>query len=814
MLLLQGYATIGVIQGREMLKVMNTEPDYLWSNCVYGLALILSGMLYFVGAYWLLFFSTIRANLYDIPENYSEFSLKIRAADYHDFMDLNRTQIIGHYTGFLLFGPFFILLAALFVVDGPTPYLAVLTLATGIFNGMVLYLRSHRNAFLVLILSRTLTKFDASLFWIWSKGAQILNAIFPSLKPKSPQEQYLIQSLTTEKKVHSIRQALPMHRGGFYLLIFLSLGLWVALLWLPESRIQALGALTCLQIGLCFWIVIVVYIEYLNKRVALPVRFVLFAWLIFCSAVNSDFPVRISTESLRPEAPILPENAMDQWLKSRSDFADSTSKGFIVVGGKKYCPSQPFPVWIVCAEGGASRSGYWTAAMLDQLGRREKELFDRHLFAISAVSGGSLGSLVYAEARLGLKRDSLAGKLDAFFSTDFLAPLTNRLVAGGPILWMSPVYDPFFDRAVSLENSLNKAFENTFGKQRRDKQIFQGKSFKNGEFDPLILFNSVEVETGRRSVLSNRNLDLRSNPQVVNVNQLLQNRGLDYAGAIHLSARFPVFSPSGALIDDHCKTHHFVDGGYYDNVGYETANDLVQSIKKSPYSLYFRPVIIALVNSFENSESIVETRLTGNSEPLVPTYKPDRGTYFLNEPLSIFEASANIRSANTDMHWRHLIHEMELPIDVKKPASRFFKFDLNASKEIIPLNWRISHLGREKLRARSVSAMKQLDFHPKLKAPIGLGLDVFCTITKPKNMEVVPVKNQKTKSETAYSTQIRKSIMQADPANISPATHPQLYYYSLKQKKWVLKSKADFPLNQMKRWSGKKHGGQAQYRKK
>ena len=54
---------------------------------------------------------------------------------------------------------------------------------------------------------------------------------------------------------------------------------------------------------------------------------------------------------------------------------------------------------LVAVQGGASRAGYWTAVALSNLREAAKAKgvdIDPHIFAISSVSGGSVGAVGYA----------------------------------------------------------------------------------------------------------------------------------------------------------------------------------------------------------------------------------------------------------------------------------------------------------------------------------------------------------------------------------------------------------------------------------
>lgn len=812
LLIIQAFATIGVVQGQEMIAVMNQEDGYLWANLTFALGSVFSGVIYFVSTYWLLFFSTIRANLYDRPDSYSDFRLKIRSADYHDFMDLYRTRIIHFYAGSLLLGPWLIILISLFVKGGSGLPFLLIFLTVSVVNASIIYGVMNRSWAPVKAIFWLCIHFNLAIEKIIFNLLRAWRFVFPRRKDFDDTISYSIEPLTTERKVHSLRQAHPLHRGGFWGLLMLSFFIWLALLLAPLRIIEAIGPLSALIWGFSFWAMVIVLLEFINKRVAFPIRFGLFGWLMFCSWVDTDAPVRLSGTLPQTPKTIVATHDFDLWLKNRHGFSDQTHDqntgidsieklldkkeithpGFIWINGIKYTPENPFPVVIICAEGGASRSGFWTAAILDTLRKKEKGGFDRHVFAISSVSGGSVGVLAFAASSDSLRSQ----RLDQFFAHDFLAPITNRLVAGGPLLWMSPWFIPGLDRAHTFENHLNQALETEI--LNRPSPRFQNWNPGSGEFKPLLLINAVEAETGRRALLSNRPVQLESRGQIISLNDMLENRAIDLAGAMHIGARFPVFSPAAALTDRYAARHHFVDGGYYDNVGYETALHLIKAIRKSRFSPWVRPVVFAIINSYENAQSLVESSQTIDWQQNTTRFAPDKGLHFLSEPASIIGAASHIRTANTHQHWRQLLDELELPNDKTHPASRFYTFDLKANNQEIPMNWRLSQTARKKVKERVRTAMQQLEFHPVLKAKISLGWDNSPPI--PPSRIAIPV-HQKVPS-LPYAPQPINTPSASNPksetAQISPAKTPGLYYFSKKRKQWILKSKADFPLANLK----------------
>ena len=96
-------------------------------------------------------------------------------------------------------------------------------------------------------------------------------------------------------------------------------------------------------------------------------------------------------------------------------------------GGKN--KDKPVPMLIIATAGGGIRAAYWTATVLEQLqGDLEKkgQALDKLVFAISGVSGGSVGAMDYIAAR------HFGDKPTAYLKSDFLAPAFYRHISGTP----------------------------------------------------------------------------------------------------------------------------------------------------------------------------------------------------------------------------------------------------------------------------------------------------------------------------------------------------------------------------------------------
>lgn len=132
----------------------------------------------------------------------------------------------------------------------------------------------------------------------------------------------------------------------------------------------------------------------------------------------------------------------------------------------------PYPVFIVAAAGGGAYAAHYTATFLARLQDRCPS-FAQHTFAISGVSGGSLGATVFAALAKGMaknggytecnfKHDPQPGpfeqKVQEIFSADFLSPVLAAGLFPDLVQRLLPRAFPTFDRAKALDATLEAAW--------------------------------------------------------------------------------------------------------------------------------------------------------------------------------------------------------------------------------------------------------------------------------------------------------------------------------------------------------------------
>jgi predicted acylesterase/phospholipase RssA len=248
---------------------------------------------------------------------------------------------------------------------------------------------------------------------------------------------------------------------------------------------------------------------------------------------------------------------------------------------------------VVAVSGGAARSAFWTAVVLDRL-EREIPDFGGHVRVITGASGGMLGTAYYvAHCRNRLESRPPRPRADpdrdpsAWVENvphDSLRPVARALALREP--WAA-----FFarteadDRGVELE---------------RDWAAIQDpiQSFYRWEAAgqvPSLIFSPMMVEDGRRLLISNLDLwsltgasggeityddpgrNPRGHPYSLSALEFYRlfpdATGFRLATAVRMSASFPFVSPAVNLPTD--PPRRVVDAGYYDNYGIQVAGSWI-----------------------------------------------------------------------------------------------------------------------------------------------------------------------------------------------------------------------------------------------
>jgi hypothetical protein len=256
--------------------------------------------------------------------------------------------------------------------------------------------------------------------------------------------------------------------------------------------------------------------------------------------------------------------------------------------------NENIPVFLVSAEGGGIRAAYWTARVMAELDERSNGEFSRHAFALSGVSGGSVGVSAFGGAMLTGPKSAVerTRRLEAFFGRDYLSPLVAHLLITEPIWQLTGHGVP--PRDVEFERQFARDWSETFGNDLFSRPFLDAFSISASADVPAFMINSTNVEQGKRVVFSNVILKPGEAAYVPmsGVSELRETlKDLTVAEVAHLSARFLFVSPPASVVgfvNDGSPQPvrqarvwgRLVDGGYFDNSGGLAIEEAVRDLSR------------------------------------------------------------------------------------------------------------------------------------------------------------------------------------------------------------------------------------------
>ena len=364
---------------------------------------------------------------------------------------------------------------------------------------------------------------------------------------------------------------------------------------------------------------------------------------------------------------------------------------------------EPYPVYIVAAEGGGIYAANFAGLFLARLYDRCPAL-RHHVFAVSGVSGGSIGASVFVAMRqqiqAGLNEPDTDGdkcafsavvpadrqlepKLKQYLGSDFLAPLSSSALFPDFLQRFIP-YPPIaqFDRARAFEANLEQteplasAKDNLLIKPFR--QHWQAKSGS-----PMLLLNATSVERGSPLVFAPFiTMGYEGISKLTSIYDVtIETRDdVRLSTAATVSARFPLITPAASLRMGAGYGERFVDGGYYDNSGSETAYDLIDILT---YTLQ-HPTLFA-------REGADPADIPGYSHIalkviLLTDYgaQPLQTTEGLSEVLTPLRTMYRVRSMRGQQTVRNAL--------LQKSGTR--RISLNHDHFRLPLGWQLSEVSQ------------------------------------------------------------------------------------------------------------------------
>lgn len=427
------------------------------------------------------------------------------------------------------------------------------------------------------------------------------------------------------------------------------------LLGSPAIILFFISLLTCL--GAIF------FVWFPTRNNLPPTTFVAFLAILIFSPFNDNHALRMADEPY--SYPSVRWSTSDDFIK----WYDAASQG-----------DPDYPVFIIAAAGGGLRAAYWASAVLSNLEDNTCGEFHKHVYAISGVSGGSLGAAAFDLSLLedfspgerakceaeswGERSSERTKKLTSFVSGDYLSPTVGSLLFSDFAQAFAPY--PFLrDRAFGLETSWESRWRRAFNSDDFAKPVGAVFDKLASEGLPRLVFNSTRVEDGRRVVLSSTKIDPSDGYDLFE--EIPRYRGMPLSTAVHASARFTFVSPAATALkfaDDGQATGpwgRLVDGGYFDNSGAASLSDLTRQIAAN-WSMLGRegkPRLIALLLS-NDPDDTRDFCGSGSFSPVRAdsVVSAPRVARWLPEVLSPLDTLLGTREARAPFHERELIEEI------------------------------------------------------------------------------------------------------------------------------------------------------------
>lgn len=351
--------------------------------------------------------------------------------------------------------------------------------------------------------------------------------------------------------------------------------------------------------------------------------------------------------------------------------------------------TKPYPIFVVAAQGGGIYAASLAMTFLSSL-QDQCPNFARHVFGISAVSGGAIGASIFqglAEdkgnfACLDVPRNHLSTIAHGIAGDDHL----SSLLLSTPLDWLSKLTGL---QTTERANALRHSFVTSY--QRRAGSLKDGLTTGFDDhwspnaltFKPALLLNTTSVETGERVAFAPFSLlkvgaGTLSSFSDISRTLLLTARTRDrlkqttVIDAAVSSARFPGILPAWPLLHNGLVTEsgetrqlNFVDGGYADSSGASTASDVLERLRQIIETMELgKRVSLHLILLTDTDTTIDLARAQGNN--FIDTWAPVTALMNVRQLTArraVAQAVAELRERNVGVVTLEIDHRIfQLPL--------------------------------------------------------------------------------------------------------------------------------------------------------
>ena len=372
----------------------------------------------------------------------------------------------------------------------------------------------------------------------------------------------------------------------------------------PPLLAQTIGVVAIFAMFLIVLVVVLSNLFLLGDRLGFPLIWMLLIATVVLSAseINDNHRVPIVQHKRGPASGHDLGRSFSDWYRSRNDREHFNGK------------SEPYPVFIVAAAGGGAYSAHYTATFLARM-QDSCPNFAQHLFAISGVSGGSIGASLFAGlSKLKARNQEYVGcnfapldryfekRTQKFFEQDFLSPVIAAALFPDLVQRFLPIPIGPFDRSRALDASLEAAWADMIEDAAKEDPAVKevASPFKSPFLDlwdpqrgdetvPALILNATEVANGYRIVMSPIPTGVVENKQWSKISRLhpllphdkdaSTEPDIKLSTAAGISARFPWVLPAATIETAPDKKMRLVDGGYVESSGVDSASQLIKALK-------------------------------------------------------------------------------------------------------------------------------------------------------------------------------------------------------------------------------------------
>ncbi len=314
-----------------------------------------------------------------------------------------------------------------------------------------------------------------------------------------------------------------------------------------------------------------------------------FVWLYFLIIVQLPFhDIRLEPATRETFIPdirhSLDSNLLKNWM-GPENWNDQIADTIVLVAG----------------QGGGSRAAAWMNLFLDYFG--SDSLFRNNLFAVSTVSGSSVGaSMVISKWNLEkrnifvMEQDSFLKRTKSIFAHNFLSTAFWGLFIGDFVNGIYNINKPFdkdrnYYEQIEFVNTLSKNYQKSsydaiYKMMNHDFLSYWYVKSKDSIWKiqsgiPFLFINTANTQKGRRAVFSPIKLE-NANKLFLDPYSIIKKKAsggqlynLPFVTAVNTSELFPLVS-SYSYLDTY---GNFIDGGVYENTGCNTLYEIYESIK-------------------------------------------------------------------------------------------------------------------------------------------------------------------------------------------------------------------------------------------